>query len=54
MHTLLIFFSVVGGLFVFGSSGLILGPLAVATTNTLMEVWRDRTSEESRQAGAGS
>lgn len=45
MHTLLIFFSVVGGLFLFGSSGLILGPLAVVITSTLIEIWRHRTAE---------
>lgn len=44
MHTLLIFFSVVGGLFLFGSSGLILGPLAVVITSMLMEIWRHRVS----------
>ena len=49
MHTLLVFFSVVGGLILLGSSGLILGPAAVAVLHALMDVWRRRTSDtESR------
>jgi predicted PurR-regulated permease PerM len=44
MHTLLVFFSVVGGLLLFGAAGLVLGPVAVVAT-TLVEVWRLRTSE---------
>jgi predicted PurR-regulated permease PerM len=43
MHTLLIFLSVVGGLFLFGSSGLLLGPLAVVVTSILLEISRQRT-----------
>ncbi len=39
MHTLLAFVSIVGGLIVFGSSGLILGPLIFAITRFLLEVW---------------
>lgn len=45
MHTLLVFFSVVGGLILFGAAGLVLGPVAVVVTTTLVEVWRLRTSE---------
>jgi predicted PurR-regulated permease PerM len=44
MHTLLVFFSVVGGLALFGVAGLVLGPVAVVITNVLVEVWRQRTS----------
>lgn len=39
MHTLLAFVSIVGGLVVFGSSGLILGPLIFAITRLLLEIW---------------
>ncbi len=46
MHTLLVFFSVVGGLVLLGSSGLIFGPAAVAVITVLMDVWRERTSEQ--------
>jgi len=44
MHTLLVFFSVVGGLMLFGAAGLVLGPVAVVVTTALIEVWRERTS----------
>ena len=39
MHTLLAFVSIVGGLIVFGSSGLILGPVTFAITRLLLEIW---------------
>jgi predicted PurR-regulated permease PerM len=42
MHTLLVFFSVIGGLMLFGTAGLVLGPVAVVVTNLLIEVWRKR------------
>ena len=48
MHTLLIFFSVLGGLALFGASGLVLGPVAVVIMSELAEVWRERTAH--RQA----
>ncbi|HYZ82970.1 MAG TPA: AI-2E family transporter [Bryobacteraceae bacterium] len=43
MHTVLTFFSIVGGIALFGPSGLILGPLALAVTVALLEVWWERT-----------
>jgi predicted PurR-regulated permease PerM len=42
MHTLLVFFSVVGGLMLFGAAGLVLGPVAVVVTTLLIDVWRRR------------
>lgn len=42
MHTLLVFFSVVGGLMLFGSAGLVLGPVSVVLTRALVEVWGRR------------
>ena len=42
MHTLLAFVSIVGGLMVFGSSGLILGPVTFAITRLLLEIWNRR------------
>ena len=44
MHTLLVFFSVIGGLVLFGASGLVLGPVAIVITKALVEVWRQRTA----------
>lgn len=43
MHTLLVFFSVIGGLALFGASGLVLGPVAIVITTALIDVWRQRT-----------
>ncbi|MGB4860121.1 MAG: AI-2E family transporter [Dokdonella sp.] len=42
MHSLLAFVSIVGGLMVFGSSGLILGPVTFAITRRLLEIWNRR------------
>ena len=41
-HTLLVFISLVGGLMLFGSSGLILGPLVLAITLFLMSIWAEK------------
>jgi predicted PurR-regulated permease PerM len=43
-HTLLVFFAIVGGLATFGASGVILGPVLLAITDALIEVWRRRTA----------
>ena len=40
LHTVPSFIAVVGGIILFGPSGLLLGPVAVATTLVLLEVWR--------------
>ncbi len=44
MHTVIAFVSIVGGLLLFGSSGLILGPLIFAITRLLLEVWSRRNA----------
>ena len=44
LHTLLVFIAIVGGLLVFGASGLVLGPVVLAITIAAMEIWRDRTA----------
>lgn len=44
LHTLLVFFAIVGGIFVFGASGIILGPCILAFADALIEVWRRRTA----------
>jgi predicted PurR-regulated permease PerM len=41
MHTLLIFFSVLGGVSVFGFLGLFVGPVIVAITTTLLAMLRE-------------
>jgi predicted PurR-regulated permease PerM len=40
LHPLVTFFGVIGGLALFGPSGLILGPVLLATTSALLEVCR--------------
>lgn len=46
MHTLPIFFAVIGGLFVFGASGLVLGPVIFAVTYALIDIWKRRTEDD--------
>jgi predicted PurR-regulated permease PerM len=46
MHTVLAFVSLVGGLIVFGPSGLILGPVIVTVTRLLLEIWRNHITAE--------
>jgi len=43
MHTLLAFISVIGGLMLFGTSGLILGPVVLTITIELLGTWRARS-----------
>jgi len=40
LHPLLVFFSVLGGLFLFGVVGLVLGPMVLALLLSLLEVYR--------------
>jgi len=40
LHTVPSFISIVGGIILFGPSGLLLGPIAVATAVVLLQVWR--------------
>jgi predicted PurR-regulated permease PerM len=44
LHTVPAFMAIIGGLIVFGSSGVILGPVTFTVTVLLLEVWRSRTS----------
>lgn len=43
-HTLVVFISIVGGLTLFGASGIILGPLLLSIGDALLDVWRRRTA----------
>lgn len=43
-HTVLAFFSVIGGLVLFGAVGLILGPLVLTFTTVLLEIWAGRNA----------
>jgi len=53
MHTVLAFVSLVGGLIVFGTSGLILGPVIFTVTKILLETWSRQNSDEQAKDNAG-
>jgi predicted PurR-regulated permease PerM len=44
MHTVPVFFSIVGGLAIFGAAGLILGPVILALTDAILDIWSRRTA----------
>jgi predicted PurR-regulated permease PerM len=46
IHTVPLFISMVGGLILFGPAGMILGPIVLTATMTLLEIWPDRKSPE--------
>lgn len=52
LHTVPVFFAIVGGLMVFGAAGLILGPLILALTDAVLEIWRRRTAHGRTAEGA--
>jgi predicted PurR-regulated permease PerM len=45
LHTVPVFISIVGGLILFGASGLIIGPLAMSMTIAILEIWRSRVRD---------
>jgi predicted PurR-regulated permease PerM len=44
LHTLVAFFAIVGGVATFGMSGIVLGPVIVAISLALLDIWRQRTA----------
>jgi len=44
LHTLLVFIAILGGLMLFGTAGLILGPMALALALAVIDIWRERTA----------
>jgi predicted PurR-regulated permease PerM len=44
-HTVPVFLGFVGGVVLFGFTGLVLGPVIVTVAWTLLEIWRQRTEE---------
>jgi len=44
LHTVPSFIAVVGGLLLFGTSGIVLGPIIVVGAQTLLEIWRSRNA----------
>jgi predicted PurR-regulated permease PerM len=53
MHTVLAFISLVGGLIVFGTSGLILGPVIFTVTKVLLEIWSRQDTDDPVKDNAG-
>ncbi len=49
LHTVLVFLSVIGGLAVFGASGLVLGPVILTITILLLEIWSKRAAKNEAQ-----
>lgn len=41
-HTVSIFLSLLGGIWLFGISGLVLGPVIFSAAESLLEIWKDR------------
>lgn len=50
LHTILVFISVIGGLIHFGPAGIILGPVTLAVTIALLEIWFKRNSVETAES----
>jgi predicted PurR-regulated permease PerM len=44
LHTLVAFFAIVGGVAAFGMSGIVIGPVIVAVSLALLDIWRQRTA----------
>lgn len=44
LHTLLVFIAILGGLLLFGTVGLILGPMVLAVALAILDIWRERTA----------
>ncbi len=53
IHTVIAFVSLVGGLLVFGPSGLILGPVIFTVTRLLLEIWSSQNAAEQAKDKAG-
>ncbi|MEO8028195.1 MAG: AI-2E family transporter, partial [Bryobacteraceae bacterium] len=51
LHTVPTFFAILGGIELFGPAGLILGPMTLAITLGLLEVWRSRTADDRPDGG---
>lgn len=52
LHAIPIFFSVLGGIALFGVSGLVLGPVILTISISLLHIWRRRAAAEERNLTA--
>lgn len=48
-HTVAVFLSLIGGIWMFGLAGLVLGPLIFSASEALLLIWRLRLGAESRE-----
>ena len=48
LHTVPVFISIMGGLAMFGSAGMIVGPVILVVTVGLLHVWRERMDRASQ------
>ena len=46
LHTVPIFLSILGGIWLFGVSGLVLGPIVLSLTESLLLIWRRKTAPD--------
>jgi predicted PurR-regulated permease PerM len=53
-HSVAVLLSILGGIALFGLTGIILGPLAFTTFTTLLEIWKARTAKPQAQRVAGA
>jgi predicted PurR-regulated permease PerM len=53
MHTLVVFISAVGGIALFGASGLVLGPVIVVSADALIEGWKERMTVDAATPTSG-
>jgi predicted PurR-regulated permease PerM len=44
LHTLLVFFAILGGISLMGAAGVVVGPLILSVTDALIDIWRRRTA----------
>jgi len=46
LHTLVVFIAIIGGIMAFGTVGIILGPLVLAITISLINIWKERMGSD--------
>lgn len=51
LHTLLLFFSILGGIYVFGFLGIIMGPVIAALFYTMLNIFKDEFANDPRLVG---
>lgn len=54
LHTVPAFIAIIGGLILFGTHGVVLGPVIMAVSMTLLEIWRSRIDVDYTTPSSGS